>query len=671
MSVAGVGVYGPPRFMTKEVERAATAASEATSKSAAKPAIVALQTPNDAVAQAWADLQAIPLFSRLFTRYVWIQEGQPVPLKQSMRTTSLTLNYVSRASSIRMPPPVAASSGHLIRVDLRMYAPRDVDIRDWLKEWEELRFDPMFALLLTKDTLEFADKAVVEALGVESRRLPRKKVARTITRKATVPGGWREETRTIQHPGGPFTWPDDTGRHHDDLRPGLFEVDLRFRLPDTEKEIAETIEEEVPLALANIGANGAADVVRLNPAHIDPGAYAKLQLFTGSEAPVVDHRYLKARALTAIRDKGVFKTIFGGLYYQFRGVKKAKDVLGRDTKATDLDLFFQNLGVGNIKAGETADQLFERLRSDQRAFLLRSGVTGKPREGDVLPTEAEREGSSRGAITGDVKDEDVDLGERSFAVLLKPVRRAREAIFPGLNSMPITALFNEQGALQDEVPPDVAVDTTIPSPHTKRLQPIISCLRCHAADGSDWWKPLPNDVKTLLGRRQLDLFGDLSQGRNAFSSDIIDRLLGLAAGDFTKHLRRARDDAAEATLRATGPWEGGEDQAGIVKLANQRLADEYQAYVYDLVTPQTALRELGLEVSDRVKAVEIFRELVPPDLRSTVELLPGAAYVPEDPRVGALRAGLSINRSDWALVYAFVADRVKVKLSTFPKAGKQ
>ena len=33
--------------------------------------------------------------------------------------------------------------------------------------------------------------------------------------------------------------------------------------------------------------------------------------------------------------------------------------------------------------------------------------------------------------------------------------------------------------------------------------------------------------------------------------------------------------------------------------------------------------------------------------------------IPEDPRIAALRAGLGIPRSDWALSYSFAAERVR------------
>jgi len=273
----------------------------------------------------------------------------------------------------------------------------------------------------------------------------------------------------------------------------------------------------------------------------------------------------------------------------------------------------------------------------------------------------DKEGASWGAITGDIKDGDIDIGDRAFANLLTPRRQAREAIFPGSNGFPVFALFNGAGALQDEVPPDVAIDTTIPAPHTRRLQPAIGCIRCHGGDGSDGWKPLRNDVKALT--KEVDLFGDLSRRHDGY--DTVDRLAGLYAGNFDKALRRARDDLAEITLRATGPWGEG-DQTGVVKVAANALADEFAAYLYDLVDARAALAELGLAV-DAARAPAALKACLPPDV-SVHGWFAEVAYVPEDPRLAALKAGLGVSRADWALAYGYAAGRAGPRLPGVKKA---
>ena len=542
--------------------------------------------------------------------------------------------------------PIPVAGGVLLRLNFRQqkWAPTAADLREWLTLWEELAFDPTFARLVTKDQLAFSDIAIKD--------LPKRKVTRAVVRKEIVtPAREREEWKLgVDWPGGRFVFPDDSGRVIEDLSPGKKDVRLLFKVPAVTRDVLDTIEEEV------VDKN--VDVIRLDPEHIDLRNLRPLQLLTGSRAPIVEHRYAKTRLLSTIKDKGVFKTVFGGLYYEFRGVKKAKDVLGKDTKATDLDLFFQTLGIGDIKGGESQEQLFDRLRSDQRVAVFRSGVTGKPRDVLMFQTPATKETISWGAITGDIKDAEIDIGDRAFANLLKPRRAAREALFPGANGFQIAALFNGEGALQDEVPPDVAVDSTIPPPHTRRLEAIIGCLRCHGTDGSDGWKPLTNDVKKLMARGKLDIFGDLAGKR--FNDDTIDRLVGLYQGDFSKNLRRARDDVAEVTLLATGPWKRGrEDQTEVAKVAAQRLSEEYSEFNYDLVTPQTALRELGFDVP-QAHAVKVLQRLLLPDLNGADVAGDGQLFFQEDVRLAGLLEDVSgVNRADFSLAYHGAMTRAK------------
>jgi hypothetical protein len=589
------------------------------------PAPALLPTPGDAVRWALGDLELLSPFDRPYVRYLFVQDGSD----GSLKSASLTLNYVSRGSAIYRPypvplrnlPPGGGAGYHLLRVDLRLYAPRAGDLRDWLRVWEELAFDPLFGLLLTRDALDFADQALLDSVPPVTVKVKRQVQERNAK-------------------GELLWWSGDR------TRPVLIE---------------QVVEEVVPLRERLQD-----QVIRLNSPAVDPEALLLLQGLTGSSAPVVDHRYFKVRALTAVKDKKVFAQVFGGLYYDLKGIKKAKDALGRDTKATDLDLYFENLGIGNIQAGVGADALFDRLRSDQRLALFRSQVTGKPREVSAFHVLGDKEGGSWGAITGDIKDGDIDIGDRAFANLLTPRRQAREAIFPGANGFPVFALFDGAGALQVEVPPDVAVDSTIPAPHTRRLQPAVGCIRCHGGDGSDGWKPLTNDVKALT--KEVDLFGDLSKKNRAEDFDTVDRLAGLYAGNFDKALRRARDDLAEVTLRATGPWGDG-DQTDVAKTGATRLGDEFAAYVYDLVDAPAALADLGLKV-DGKRAVPALKACLPPATaaRGGGWFPRAVTFVPEDPRLAALKAGLGVSRADWGLAYGYAAARAAPRLAAVAKA---
>lgn len=558
--------------------------------------------PQDYTLLALRDLNTIAPNDRVFIRYLAIRNIN------DLKTSSLTLNIISRSSNIIRPIPVQDNS--LVRVDLRFYAPKADDLTEWLNFWEEFAFDPTFNLLITKDTFNLIDKS----------KLPKRKIK--------IPGPEREETRDITHPGGPYTYPDDSGRVVEYAKAGEYRVKLRFKGPEIEKEV-DSFEGK--------------DVIHIDPSDIN---LTILKQLTNSQAPIVEHKYFKTRVLSTVKDSGTFKDVWGGLYYEFRGVKTSKD-----PKVTDLDLFYESVGVGNTKAGLTADQQFEVLRSDQRVAIYHSKVTGKPRIVEMHHVLSDKEGNSWGAITDDIKDADVDIKNRGFANLLKPKIKAREGLFPGSNGFQIATLWNGDGKRQDEVPPDVANDHTIPSPYTKRLQGPISCLRCHNADGNDGYKPLDNDIRTLTSKNRFDIFGDLTKNNQI---DAIDRLVGLYNGDFSKNLRRARNDQAEIFLKATGPWPESADQTDAAKIGAKHLCDDYAEYNYNLVDAHTALLELGYNITDIKKSQDILQRLLPPDLNNILE-----GIIPEDPTLAAIMSGISVNRTDWALVYTFALERAK------------
>lgn len=574
-------------------------------------AFEAVTTPDRFLRLALADQATLSYDVRPYARYLAVRDHRD---RRHMRALSVACNMVSRSPNLVRPVPVAG--GRLLRIDLRWYAPRKDDIREWLVLWEGLANDPDYSLLITRDTVKFSHLAVEE--------LPRKKVRRP----RALPARWK----VVVPQRGRYVYPEwslRAGQVVADCEPGEYELLIApGKVPP----------DFTPFEEASVAAFEGADVLRLNPAHLEP-LLSRLQAALHTEAPVVGEHYFLSRILTTVKDKGVFKEVFGGLYYDLRGVERVgradSEAAKKDT--TDLDRFLQRLGVGDGSPG-AADKLFDRLRSDMRLAVFRSGVTGKPREVSMFHTLAEKEGASWGAITGDISDRSIDIGDRSFANLLNPRREAREAIFPGPNGMPVYALFNARGELQDEVPPDVANDHTIQSPHTRRLQGAESCIACHWKQ--DGWLDLTNDVPKLLGDR-LDVFDDLS-GRDR--EDTIDRLVGLYQGDFRKPIRRARDDLAEVVLKAAGPWEGSEDQTDVTRLAGGFLVGESRKYRFDLVTTKQALYETGFGVPE-ADAVRAFRLLVP--------ARPGL----EDPRVGALSQGIAVPRADWALAQGMVAAR--------------
>lgn len=363
-------------------------------------------------------------------------------------------------------------------------------------------------------------------------------------------------------------------------------------------------------------------------AHTNLTSAVLLQGLTQSGAAIVRYDFFMTKVLS---------TIDGGLYYDFsgiRGVIAAAKAAG--SQKTDQQIVLEALGAN--------EQVIAALRSDQRSAMFRSNVTGKPRQIEFFQGQGVRVGSGTGfiSLTHDPFDNDVDPARDPIRNLLNFQDRARELIAErggtfGANGMHLFALFGQNGNLQDEAPANVVVDHTVPRPHTGRLQAAISCIRCHGPQ--EGWQPFRNEVQTMLSG-YLDVFGDVSS-RDTIP-DQLDRLAGLYSGDLDKPIRRARNDYTDAVYRATGGMQ--------VPEASLIVANIYQAYVYDTVDAQKACLELGYAVPAQ-QAVYYLNQILPPLNRDVLGISP------EDPIIGALKAGLSVNRSQWEQVYPDAAFR--------------
>lgn len=545
---------------------------------------------NLALATAAIDLEALPPVQRPYIRYLWVSDTAAKLEREEFQATVLALNYISRAPVLFRPLPIRRDGVLVLRVDLRSLLLRDEELKEVAAAWEELRYEPKLNKLITPATLKFNPRIVAGVKGIPELE-------------------W--EQVLLDCP--PYTQDGQTFRQKWVWR-------QRFK--------------------------GKEQVLRLPAEHLEPVALQRLYALTGSLAPVVTHRYFIHRALSTIKDKGAFAEIYGGLYYDFAGVKRGT------AKGTDEDVLYERLGIGSVDAGLTAAKVFDKLRTDQRVAMFRSLVTGKPRRIDFLPSLSTRPGDAQPivVVTHDLFDEDIDIDRHPIMNLLNFKDRAREVIWTQPNGLHGFALFNDKGELQDEVPPNVAMDTTIPRPHTQRLQAAIGCIRCHGTDSG--WKPAPNHAQTILKKRF-----DIDDDTTARSpSDATRRLAGLYTGDLERRLLpRGRQDYAAAVLRVTGPWDESKDQTDLVKRSAERIGDVHRRYWYDAVDAAKALAELGIEHDGKTSAVEVLEKRLPPVL---ADAEPGR-LVPEDPRIEALLSGLSIPRSDWDLVYAFVAARVR------------
>jgi hypothetical protein len=599
-------------------------------------------TEGEALIAAAADLAMVPEFDRLYMRYVWIASGK----FRDARTASFTINLLSRGTTIARPTPVQAVAKRagkadvpilLQRCDLRQYANTDAVLHDLTETWEELAFDPRFNLLLTKATLEFAT-------GIKLPKVKRQ-VTKTVEEIVEVPGGY------IHTDGARYTH-------------------KRVKREVTTTEEVDALSEKT-------------NVVRQVAPHLPLDAVAALVDGTHSQAPVVSLGYLVARGMRQVQDKGtLWQDLYGGLYYRFRGIAKAK-------KGTDEDTYFAGVGVGEAGGRVKAADVFNAQQSDARAAVFVSGVTGRPRRIDFLRTLSGHVAfnTSLLSITQDLKRGSIDIDQHPL-FNLDPFSRvkfdAKELIREITNGLNEFVLFNGNGDLLDQATDDVAADSTIPAPYGNVLEPAIGCIRCHAKGRG--WQTVTNDVALLTQKGKdrpaalLDILDDISGtkrrglvgAKREFSrNEAIQRLTGLYTADAEMTmLPRARDDYTRAIQLATGQ-EDGENGVDLAQIRSSDLAAIFNGYFYRKLTAIDALRDLGevWEGTDAIKAGKRLQEVTTKDQNAvqgnTVWIYPlhggEAVPVPEDPVIAALYRGLGIERSDYDLRFSFVAARHAAK----------
>lgn len=322
----------------------------------------------------------------------------------------------------------------------------------------------------------------------------------------------------------------------------------------------------------------------------------------------------------------------GGLYYEFANIRKSPN-----KDETDLEFFLSQFGVDR--------KTIERLRADRKAAVLISGVIGSPRgiwlaQGPLGVV----------AVSEDIVDANGDPNAHPIRTLLNPKVDAFEVIVIRANGFCAFALFNGKGELQDSVPDNITRDDKIVAPGTARLQPAISCIRCHAPD--EGFRAARNDVADLRKfAAESGLKFDLL-GQNGKINDIdqLDRLAGLYRGDFTL-LERGRDDYSTAVFRAV---------AATVEECSLALGNLDNEYLRGKISPLVACRELGIELTEDgtdETAAAILRKLLPPVPDQSGLLL-------EDPMIGFLKMGRSITRADFDEIYIDMATRAAITFLT-------
>ena len=554
-----------------------------------------LPTPYDAVVLALTDLQSVPPQDRPYMRYFLTYDRS----KEFYGAFSYVINSVLSHSTTIYRPQIR-DKGFIIRIDLRRLWPEKEVFDKLFEEYEKLaQIDPYFhvqgeAEIEVEEETSEAEEGTVE--------LPED--AEQIESLEDDPEGSRRF-----RVGREVWFVDADGEVSVLQRNGRWRSIgfLKRRVKRVRKKVVGT-----QFALHLLGEQG------------DAAPIQQLSAQTGSGVPILRADWFIVIATSAAEAEN-------GRYYQFRLIEDS------DENKSALQKWLESLGVDY--------DTVQNLRSDQRIARARSNITGDPRAIEYFFTSSTRAsvGPSGVAITRDWFDGKIDPKRHPLKNLLTYKEDGGEAMGFLPNGMMTFILFNGKGDLIREAPPNLASDRTIPPPHQTRLQPMISCVRCHGPQ--EMWIEAPNDVLRYVKRGKADVFDDLGFGED--DQESLDRLAGLYSGEMDEFIRIVRNTHAKATFLATGGMEMPD--------VAEKLTQIYNDYLFDPVTPQAACRDLGWEVPSK-DAVAFFNALVP--------LLPARpdGRRPEAWAVLHLRSWNAkvspLTRRDWELEYADVMLRV-------------
>lgn len=218
------------------------------------------------------------------------------------------------------------------------------------------------------------------------------------------------------------------------------------------------------------------------------------------------------------------------------------------------------------------------LKANRGANIIQSGVTKKVR----------RVSRWQGPIGAVWQTYDVFGDDARKDVLRNPTFQveydAGEHIAAKPNALHLFGLYDSKGNRQDTVPDKIAKDDS--DPHGDGvLIAGVSCVRCHVEDGL---RPFPNDQRSL-DLKGVKILADASQPQDDLAA-----FYGLdGSGKLDRQLARDREDYAAAVKQATGMTS---------KELAEAFARVFRQYEYELVTTDSAKRELGVESLEPLKA---------------------------------------------------------------------
>lgn len=323
--------------------------------------------------------------------------------------------------------------------------------------------------------------------------------------------------------------------------------------------------------------------------------------------------------------KMLLDTLDGGQYYEFRQLPIDE---GENKSLTEFDRYLSGRGVF-IKS--TREALGER-----RAAITASDVTGKPRRADFGVSLS----GGLWSVTRDIADGGQQAERHPLKNLLDFRDQGREVFVTLPNGMIEYTLFDGQGKLVKEAPPELVRDHNVPPPYTARLRPARSCIVCHNIPTADGWREIANDVQTVLRSGRLDVVADVTGDRTR--EEVIDELASLYALEVDAAdglLGRARRDYGAAVARTIPAGISFPADASLVSAIGKLVRDVLYDYDYQRIDGRRAALELGYAFPEDVKD-PLSMALGPDDPTREVDGI--AAY---------LRAGLRVNRVDFELLY--------------------
>lgn len=569
--------------------------------------------PADGVVLAWADAQTLPAAVRPFIRYIWVPNGDRV----SSRTVSYVLNAtISNQDYPMFFKPVAGN--RLVRVHLGILSnekEKNTSFSKLAEIWEEI---PNFYFRIeTSKQIAIAPPQLLIVNEAGARVFDGDNVLVTVPfDQVFVIEGRRGEYLEIEV---------KTGNRR--RRGWVHKSDIR------------TIEVEPDR-------NSRVKRVRNFAEHTNLEIAEALQRATQSNNPIVRYDAWLVNTITQEN---------GGNYYRWINIPRGNKEKG----ITDLDALLLELGV--------SQEDLDTIISEKRVAMFRSGVTAKPRLIEIFKGLQGTAGINEGRIfiTSDMNKGDYDPTRHPIRNLAKFNPAGHEVIWEEKNGSHRYALYNGEEKLVGVVPDTIATDDRVPAPHTKNLEVAISCIRCHGEAEEKGVKPFRNEVQIMLSYYKkrypsLDVFDDASD-KTGLVPEVLKDLASKYSGNLTKSVFRSRNDLDDAAFIMTGGKDGGltfgETSAEISRI--------FKEYYYDMVTPTKACKELGFVVA-KDDAVDLLNRLLPP----LPDVL-GQGFHEEDPVIGALKAGLAVNRLEWEQVYVDAMNRTMLTILLSQKKESQ